>query len=46
MRGRGLLDGRDRYERVMHGWVDSAAVDALTYTVHLSDDALAGTDAE
>jgi len=38
MRGRGLLDGRDRYERVMHGWVDSAAVDALTYTVHLSDD--------
>src|SRR5438094_942855 len=32
MRGRGLLDGRDRYERVMHGWVNSAAVDCLTYS--------------
>src|SRR5438309_10251974 len=38
MRGGGLLSGRDRYERVMHGWVDSAADDAFTHTVRLSDD--------
>ncbi len=33
-----LLRGRDRYERVMEGWVDSVHDDALTHTVRLSDD--------
>lgn len=33
-----LLSGRDRYERVMHGWVDNSHDDALTHTVRLSDD--------
>jgi hypothetical protein len=33
-----LLQGRARYERVMHGWVDNLHEDALTHTVRLSDD--------
>ena len=33
-----LLEGRDRYERVMEGWVDNTHEDALTHTVRLSDD--------
>ena len=33
-----LLEGRDRYERVMEGWVDNTHADALTHTVRLSDD--------
>lgn len=32
-----LLAGRDRYERVMHGWVDNTHDDALTHTVRLTD---------
>ena len=31
-----LLEGRDRYERVMDGWVDNTHEDALTHTVHLA----------
>ena len=33
-----LLEGRTRYERVMHGWVDNLHEDALTHTVRMSDD--------
>jgi Protein of unknown function (DUF2889) len=33
-----LLEGRDRYERVMEAWVDNTHEDALTHTVRLSDD--------
>jgi hypothetical protein len=33
-----VLAGRDRYERVMHGWVDNTHDDALTHTVRLTDD--------
>jgi len=33
-----LLTGRDRYERVMHGWVDNTHEDAFTHTVRLTDD--------
>src|SRR4029453_4389931 len=33
-----LLEGRDRYERVMEGGVDNTHEDALTHTVRLSDD--------
>ena len=33
-----LLHGRDRYERVMEGWIDNTHADALTHTVRLSDD--------
>ena len=33
-----LMQGRARYERVMHGWVDNLHEDALTHTVRLSDD--------
>ena len=33
-----LLEARDRYERVMEGWVDNTHEDALTHTVRLSDD--------
>jgi DUF2889 family protein len=33
-----LLEGRDRYERVMEGRVDNTHTDALTHTVRLSDD--------
>ena len=32
-----LLRGRDRYERLMHGWVDNTHDDALTHTVRISD---------
>jgi Protein of unknown function (DUF2889) len=33
-----LLQGRDRYERVMNGWVDNTHEDAFTHTVLLRDD--------
>jgi hypothetical protein len=33
-----LLQGRDRYERVMEGWVDNTHADAFTHTVVLGDD--------
>ena len=33
-----LLQGRDRYERVMDGWVDNTHADAFTHTVVLRDD--------
>jgi hypothetical protein len=33
-----LLDNRDRYERVMDGWVDHTHRDAFTHTVVLRDD--------
>jgi Protein of unknown function (DUF2889) len=33
-----LLEGRDRYERVMDGWVDNTHEDAFTLTVTLRDD--------
>jgi hypothetical protein len=33
-----LLRGRDRYERVMDGWVDNTHPDAFTHTVVLRDD--------
>jgi hypothetical protein len=33
-----LLAGRDRYERRLHGWVDSGYDDAFTHTVRLEDD--------
>jgi hypothetical protein len=33
-----LLRGRDRYERVMDGWVDNTHEDAFTHTVRLRDD--------
>ena len=32
-----LLEGRQRYERVMEGWVDNTHDDALTHTVRLAD---------
>ena len=32
------LDGRDRYERSMEGWVDNTHDDAFTHTVRLTDD--------
>jgi hypothetical protein len=32
------LDGRDRYERSMEGWVDNTHADAFTHTVRLADD--------
>jgi hypothetical protein len=32
-----LLAGRERYERVMEGWVDNTHDDALTHTVRLAD---------
>jgi DUF2889 family protein len=32
-----LLRGRDRYERVIEGWVDDAHPDAFTHTVRISD---------
>jgi DUF2889 family protein len=38
MRRPALLSGRDRYERVMHGWVDNSHDDAFTHTVRLADD--------
>jgi hypothetical protein len=33
-----LLRGRDDYERVMDGWVDTTHADAFTHTVVLTDD--------
>ena len=33
-----LLVGRDRYERVMEGWVDNTHEDAFTHTVRITDD--------
>ena len=33
-----LLRGRDRYERIMDGWVDNTHADAFTHTVVLRDD--------
>jgi Protein of unknown function (DUF2889) len=32
------LEGRDRYERSMEGWVDNTHDDAFTHTVRLGDD--------
>lgn len=32
------LEGRDRYERVVEGWVDGVPADAFTHTVRLTDD--------
>lgn len=32
------LDGRNRYERSMEGWVDNTHDDAFTHTVRLTDD--------
>jgi Protein of unknown function (DUF2889) len=32
------LDGRDRYERSMEGWVDNTHDDAFTHSVRLTDD--------
>jgi len=33
-----FLDGRDRYERVMEGWVDNTHADAFTHTARITDD--------
>jgi DUF2889 family protein len=33
-----LLRARDRYERLIHGWVDNTHDDAFTHTVRISDD--------
>ena len=33
-----FLDGRDRYERSMEGWVDNSHPDAFTHTVRLADE--------
>jgi hypothetical protein len=33
-----FLVGRDRYERVMEGWVDNTHDDAFTHTVRITDD--------
>lgn len=38
MIGSPYLDGRDRYERVMDGWVDNTHDDAFTHTVRITDD--------
>ena len=32
-----LLRGRDRYERVLEGWVDNTHADALTHTVRIAE---------
>jgi len=32
------LEGRDRYERTMEGWIDNTHDDAFTHTVTLADD--------
>jgi hypothetical protein len=34
------LDGRDRYERVMEGWIDNTHDDAFTHTVQIGDEDL------
>ena len=39
MTGSSWLDGRDRYERSMEGWVDNTHEDAFTHTVRIGDDA-------
>jgi hypothetical protein len=36
--GSPLLVGRDRYERVMEGWVDNTHDDAFTHTVRMTDE--------
>jgi len=33
-----FLDGRDRYERAMEGWVDNTHADAFTHTTRITDD--------
>ena len=33
-----FLQGRDRYERRMEGWVDAVPADALTHTVRVTDE--------
>jgi Protein of unknown function (DUF2889) len=33
-----FLQGRDRYERRMEGWVDATPADALTHTVRITDE--------
>jgi hypothetical protein len=33
-----FLEGRDRYERVMEGWVDNTHADAFTHTARVTDD--------
>ncbi len=33
-----FLEGRDRYERAMDGWVDNTHDDAFTHTVRVTDD--------
>ena len=38
MIGSPYLEGRDRYERAMDGWVDNTHEDAFTHTVRLTDD--------
>ena len=38
MIGSPYLEGRDRYERVMEGWVDNTHDDAFTHTVRVTDD--------
>ncbi|HEY7203678.1 MAG TPA: DUF2889 domain-containing protein [Methylomirabilota bacterium] len=38
MIGSPLLVGRDRYERVMEGWVDNTHEDAFTHTVRMTDE--------
>jgi len=38
MIGSTLLQGRDRYERVVEGWVDNSHEDAFTHTVRVHDD--------
>jgi len=36
--GSPYLEGRDRCERAMDGWVDNTHEDAFTHTVRLTDD--------
>ena len=38
MIGSTLLQGRDRYERVVEGWVDNSHEDAFTHTVRVHDE--------
>ena len=40
MIGSPFLDGRDRYERSMDGWIDNTFDDAFTHTVQIGDDRL------
>ena len=32
-----VLQGRDRYERLMEGWTDNLHAEALTHSVRLTD---------